>query len=159
MNKYKFEEILVNLKVLSQTPRNRKLRMTSNGYFTLEDNNILVPLKRLLFGENREKLVRDLNYLFSGVGALVKLLLSSKFIDEKDTDESRKVLSQIAAIHRELENCLIGFENLKATYEPDKLMVGELEVMMDKVRAQIADIELKLPNVAENIPPILVENQ
>ena len=155
-NKYDF--IIVNLKVISQIPRNRRLRMTTKGFFTLEDDHILVPVKRLIYGDSREKLIRDINFLLAEVYSQIKLLISSKHLEaEEDTEEKRLTLAQIAGIHRDLERSITGFENLKSTYESDKLMFGELELIIDKIRSHMTEVELKVPGVAEIISPVLID--
>lgn len=153
----KYDFIIINLKVIAQTPRDRRLRMTGKGFFTIEDDHLLVPVKRTLFGDGRQKLIRDFNFLLEETQAQTKLLLSSKHLEGEDTDDKRTTLGQIGGIHRELENSIVGFENLKSTYDADKLTVGKLELIVDKVRSHLAEIELKVPNVQENISPIIID--
>ena len=170
-NKYDF--VIVNLKVISKTPRNKRLKMTSKGFFTLEDEHILVPLKRLLYGDGRAKLIRDVNFLLAETYSQIKLLLSSKHLDttknvtrtlntakfeESDTDERRIVLTEINGIYRELEKSINGFENLKSTYENDKLIVGELELIVEKIKSYMAEIEVKLPDIPDLKPPVLISS-
>lgn len=150
----KFDFIIVNLKVIGQTPRNRRLRMTSKGSFTLEDDHLLVPLKRRLFGDGRDKLIRDVSFLLDETSNYLRLLLSSKHLsDESDvgvpTTDRRDTESQLESIYRELTRSVKGFENLKSTYESDKLMVGELELIVDKVEKYKSDITRKLPHLVE----------
>jgi len=179
-NGEKFEFVIVNLKVLAQIPRNRRLRTTTNGYFTLEDNHLLVPIRRTLYGEGRDKLIRDIKSLLAEVQAQMRHLLTSKHLSGEDsddneseqkekpsantnaklsvaTDEKRIVLEQLSSIHRELERSITGFENLKSTYVRDILMVGELDHIIDTVRLYMNEIEQKIPDVSENISPVLLE--
>lgn len=151
----KFDFIIVNLKVISQTPRNRRLRMTSRGSFTLEDDHLLVPFKRRLFGDGRDKLVKDVTFLLDETADQIRLLLSSRYLTV-DSDESastsidkRDVVNQLESIHRELSRSIRGFSNLKSTYESDKLMVGELELVVDKVEKFKSDIVRKLPHLLD----------
>ena len=150
----KLDFIIVNLKVISQTPRNRRLRMTSKGSFTLEDDHLLVPFKRRLFGDGREKLIRDVSFLLEETGSHVKLLLASRHLNEATTGASddpidkREIEGQLESIYRELIRSVTGFENLKSTYDTDKLMVGELELVVDKIQKFVADIVRRLPHLA-----------
>ncbi len=156
----KFDFIIVNLKVISRTPRNRRLRMTSKGSFTLEDDHLLVPLKRRLFGDGRDKLVRDVTFLLDETAGQVRLLLSSRYLTNYNSEdmsiERRDVISQLESIYRELSKSVEGFANLKSTYENDQLMVGELELVVEKVEKFMLDISRKLPHLAdesvENFP-------
>lgn len=158
----KYDFVIINLKVLSQTPRNRKLRTNSKGYFTLEDDSILLPIKRKVWGESRDKLVRDINYLLSETRDQIKTLLLSKSLnDKKDdgiNDDKRTLFIQISSIHRELERSLDGIDNLKTTYSDDKLTSGELEFISDKIEELIKEIVIKVPNVCTDTRPIFVCN-
>jgi hypothetical protein len=153
----KFDFIIVNLKVIGQTPRNRRLRMTSKGSFTLEDDHLLVPFKRRLFGDGREKLVKDVTFLLDETAGQIRLLLSSRYITDSDESASaahsvdrRDVVNQLESIYRELSRSIRGFLNLKSTYESDKLMVGELELVVDKIEKFKSDITRKLPYLVVN---------
>ena len=161
----KYDFIIINLKVLSQTPRNRKLRTNSKGYFTLEDDSIFLPVKRMIWGESRGKLVRDINYLISETQEQVKTMLLSKCLHEKKdhdivdvNDDKRILLNQISSIHRELEKCIIGIDNLKTTYSDDKLTSGELEYISDKIGELMNEIVLKVPNVCTDTLSIFVSS-
>lgn len=155
LNEFNF--CIINLKVISQIPHNRRLKTTSKGYFTLEDDNILVPFKRALFGESREKLVRDMTFLMNKISAQSKNLLQSKHLTEEDTDEKRIILSQIASLYRELERSVPGLENLKETYENDKLTGAQLDSIKDLVLELMREINLKVPNVENLIEPIVID--
>lgn len=187
MGDRKYDWIIVNLKSIAQVPRNRRLRTNNNGYLTLEDNHLLVPLRRKIYGEGRDKLIRDIKSLMLEVQAQVRLLLSSKYLNGNNgnnghadedgdpdmsitpnapqsgisrigvSDEKRNVIEQISSIHRELLRSTTGLENLKGTYSNDILMVGELEHVIDQIRLYMDEIEKKVPDVAENIPPVLLE--
>lgn len=154
-----YEYIIVNLKVIARTLKNKRLRMTSNRELDIEDEGFMVPLKRRINGDGREQLIRDLNTLMSEIQTHVRGLLASKHLSGDDTEEQRIVLHQIAGLHRELERSITGFENLKATYESDKRTVSKLEFLMEKIRAQMAEIKRKIPTVENIIAPIYVDEE
>lgn len=185
----KYDSVIISLKVISLLPRNRRLRTNSNGFFTLEDNHLLVPIRRKIYGEGRDRLLKDIKSLLIEIKGQIKTLLSNKHLDgyhegtvesgDKNgtpssseqsqqqqqpikskysiSDEKRTVLEQLSCIHREMYRSLTGFENLKSTYSSDILMVGELEHIMDTIRSYMNEIEQKVPDVAENISPVLLE--
>lgn len=171
MSDKKYDFIIKNLKSIAQVPRNRRLRTNQNGYFTLEDNHLLVPLKRTIYGEGRRNLARDIDSLLLEIQSQVKLLLSSKHLDEDNgsnitndesknlgSDDKQNIIEQLSHIHRELLRSITGFENLKSTYSSDIWMVSEMEHAVDIVRSCMKKIEQKIPDVAENIPPVFLEN-
>jgi len=171
-NSNKFDFVIVNLKVIAQVPRNRRLKTTSNGFFTLEDNHLLVPLRRKIYGEGRNKLLRDIKSLLVEIQNQVRTLLprlqSDSENDDVDSDNAKgklypptnekcSVREQLICIHRELQRSIHGFENLKSTYSSDILMVGELEHIVDTIRIYLNEIEQKVPDVEENIPAVLID--
>jgi hypothetical protein len=169
----KYDFIIVNLKVIAQVPRNRRLKSTADGYFTLENNDIWVPIRRKIFGEGRNKLVRDLKSFLLLIESQLRLLIAKHIEDIQkpeneasnttmntkltSLDEKRLVAYQLSCIFRELHRSITGFEGLKATYEADILMVGELENIMERVRLLKDEIEEKYPDVGENISPVQIE--
>lgn len=154
---HKYDFVVVNLKVISKIPRNGRIRMTTDGFFTLVDENIFNSLMRKLYGESRYKTVKNLNYFLSEIESLLRLLYSNK-VEETETDENRSTIGQIATVYKELENSIVGFENLKSTYEQDKLTVGKIEVIIDKVHMFMQEIRVKSPTIpvfaAENFSAI-----
>lgn len=158
MSTSKYDFIIVNLKVIAQIPRDRRLRITGKGYFTIEDDHVLVPLKRTVFGDGRQKLIRDVDFLLDEVQSQIKLLLSSRYLEAgEDDDDKRATSTKIVAIYKELDRSILGFNNLKSTYDSDKLMVGKLELIIDKVQKFMNDIEMKVPNVRENISLVMID--
>jgi len=169
----KYDFIIENLKVIAQVPRNRRLRTTADGDFTLENNEIWVPIRRAIFGEGRNKLSRDIKSFLLLTENQVKYLLSKhveetvpsgttqsgeeKKVSLTSLDEKRLVAYQLSNIYRELQRSLTGFEGLRATYEADVRMVGKLENVMEKVRLMKDEIEEKYPEVGENISPVHLE--
>jgi hypothetical protein len=106
-------------------PRHHRLCTTGDGNFNIESTHIFVPIKRYIFGENRAKLMKDVNFLMGEVKIAID------FFNEHDDFEKMDCLA------RELHKSISGFDNLKSTYESDKLMIGELEVVIDKIRTNI----------------------
>lgn len=90
MNANKYDFVIVNLKVIAQVPRNRRLRTNANGNFTLEDNHLLVPIRRKIYGEGRDKLIRDIKSLLLEIQSQIRLLLSSKHLEIAKSGESSR---------------------------------------------------------------------
>lgn len=128
----KFDFIIINLKVLSQLQRMQKVRTTSAGYFTIEHEHLLVPIKRTVYGDSRDKLIKDMNNLLQEITMYVTWL-----------ENSENNGSKYIALQKELTKCLQGLENLKTTYEGDSLVIGELELIVDKVISFIGKLEAK----------------
>lgn len=130
----KLDFVLIQLKVIAETPRHRRLCMTADGGLTVESDRLWTPLKRTLYGDCRSKLVRDLTFLLNEIGNQSRILM------EADEDGP----TNLASLYRELCHSVQGFESLKTTYNDDKWMLGELDLIEDKVKKFIGDIAGRL---------------
>jgi len=171
-----YDYVIENLKAIAKVPRNRRLRTDGDGFFTLEESHLFVPFLRTLYGEGREKLIRDIKSLLLEVQSQIRILLSSKHLDNTNSnapdatdgseavastrisDEKRAVLDKLSTIHREMYRSITGFEKLQSVYSSDIKMVGKLEHVVDTLRLYMAEIEQAVPDVADNIQPIMLEN-
>ena len=156
-----FDYIIVNLKVFAHVRENQRISTTSKGYFEIEKEYIWQSLKRFLYGESREKLIRDINVLISKTIVQVRTLLTSSLLTESgesiESENKRLLLNKISNLYRELERSLSGFENLKSTYANDKRTGAELEVIIDKIVSMIKEIEVKIPRISEVAFPFIVD--
>jgi len=144
----KYDGMILNLKNIAQVGFNGRLRRTSKGSVTVEEDHILVPLKRRIFSDGREATVIDIRSILNEVFAYNKLLLSSKhLIEPVKTDEQRKHLEQISNLYRELERSIQGIENLKSTYKGDVDICSKLELQIENILSHLADIKRKLPDI------------
>ena len=148
--KDKYHFIMVNLKVISQCPRHNRLKMTKDGILTIEDSHLLVPITRYWFGDSRSKLIRDSSFLMGEIKDYIKSLLIAS---ESNNDEKRSILAKLSGLHRELEKSITGYENLMSTYENDKLMIGELEIINENIKSMLKEIEIKLKIIQDDTDP------
>jgi len=157
MNKY--DNVLLHLKILSQIPRNGRIRRTNNGSVTLETDGILVPVKRFIYRDDRKQAVVDINSIVSDAFGEIKSLLTSKYMVESDitTDEGRETISRLQLLYIELEKAYIGVHNLKTTYQSDIPITSQIDIVLNKIQSMLGEVKRKCPAAVpnENIPMAL----
>lgn len=112
------DELIINLKILSQLEKNRKL-ITKESYLNLEsDNTIQVPesLKRWFRGDSRDESLKKIdNIIVKAIG----------MIDKYDDLENY------------LKDSVIGLENLKDTYSKCTQTRARIDVIIEKINKAI----------------------
>jgi len=161
----KYDRIILNLKIIAQIPRNGRLRRITKGAVTLEDDHLLVPLKRMIYHDSRHQSLNDLSAIINESISESKLWLVSKDLDDGEdldslddmSDSKRAVVEKVSLMYRELERSTVGLENLKSTYRDDISIVSSLDILIEKVHSHLADIKRKCPMVEENLSSVLVK--
>lgn len=158
MNKY--DNVLLHLKILSQIPRNGRLRRTNNGSVTLEADGILVPLKRFIYRDDRKQAVIDINSIVTDAFMEIKSLLTSKYMSGErvsGSDEERETVSRLQLLYVELEKAYIGVHNLKTTYQTDIPITSQIDIVLNKMQSMLGEVKRKCPAAVpeENIPVAL----
>ena len=108
------DELIINLKILSQLEKNRKL-ITKETYLNLEsDNTIQVPefMKRWFRGDSRDESLKKIDNI------IVKSI---------NLVEKYNVLEQY------LKDSIIGLENLKDTYSKCTQTKARIDVIIEKI--------------------------
>lgn len=149
----KYDRILLNLKILTQVPRNGRIRKTTRGNVTLEDEGYLVPFRRYFMSDSRHQAIGDISALLADAFAEVKLLLNSKFLlsnlehSEQEEDERKATLERVETMYKELSGAREGIENLKSTYAEDVKTISALNLLNDKIDSQLREIRRKCTNL------------
>lgn len=161
MNMDTYEQIILNLKIISQIPRNGKIRRAGYGGITLEMESIMTPLKRTIYQDSRSQGISDIKSILQESYSLLKLLLNHKLVvafEHKETDENRYLLQQIYTLYHEFQMCLPGLENLKGTYRFDIKSVASIQFAIDQVKIQLEDIKRKVLIPEAAITLEMIEN-
>jgi len=149
MDNSKYEEVLLNLKILSMIPRNGKIKRSgngnSNGNITLERDDILVPLKRFIYNDGRKKSVTDINCILDETFTLLKYL--------SNMESTKENINKSTVICKELLNSKKGLHNLKDTYKDDIKICASIELVLDKINHQLSETSETLRDPV--LPPFL----
>lgn len=147
MDSNKYDQILLNLKILGMVPRNGRIRRSDNGTITLENDDLLVPVKRYIYNDGRKQSILDINSILDEAFSLINIILSSKKMIENDfqlCDANRQLINQLQVIHDELSKSKKGIENLKTTYKDDIKTCASFDLMMDKINLHLGEITRKI---------------
>lgn len=116
------DELIINLKILSQLSKNRKL-ITKESYLNLESNNTFqIPefFKRWFRGDSRDEALKKIDNIIV------------KSID---------YLKKFEEIEFYLKNSIIGLENLKDTYSNCTQTRARIDVIIEKINIAIGTNE------------------
>jgi hypothetical protein len=113
-------------------PKSGKL-CVRKGQLSLDFANKAQPLRRWANGDSRDMtLMHARNAIGSAVKISRALVDSAASSSHPQYEMSRWTLERLAA---EMEQCQVGLQNLKTTYADDSMMVANLDVLSDRLRA------------------------
>lgn len=156
----RYDEIILSLKIISQIPRNGRIRRTEKGRYTLEDDKFYTPFRRFLCRDGRESTMSDIEATLAGTFDYVMLLLDCKHVTDPRRDVSNRVASdvidearikftQVANLYRELGRSVLGLRNLKeTTYCFDAVMVAKIEWAIERIQEQRRDMCGRFPTLS-----------
>jgi hypothetical protein len=148
-----FENVCLNLKILSKVMSNDKLNITINSDFNISHSTPLQCLWRFFYNDSRNKTVHHIKLLIWNANEVSQNLMKSQFfhIENNKADhkvaEHEKVIHQLEVLLREMINSIDGINNLKITYSDDISTRSSLELAIDNLQTQIAVIRKNLESV------------
>ena len=145
-----FENVCLNLKVLSQVMSNNKINISGDGDFTISYSTPFQPFFRFFTSDSRYKTIQYIRILTSNATEVSDNLMKSKYFHRTDTNddyyisENEKNKHNLEVLLREMENSIQGINNLKSTYRNDIQIKSFLELTIDNLDTQIAVIKKKI---------------
>ena len=108
------EEIIINLKILSQLDKNQKL-ITRGSYINIEGPSLIPEfIRRWNRQENRSETLKKINSI---INAAIELIDKETKYDVKEY----------------IINSKIGIQNLKETYSTCSQTCARLDIILDKI--------------------------
>ena len=168
----KYDDIILNLKILSKIPRNGRIRKSNLGKVTLEDEGYLLSFRRRYYNDSRRQAVNDITLILNDAFDETHKLLESRYLmssrengrdrdyleehtsidktSDQGTsssfeDRKKRILDKLSIMYRELSRSISGLENLRSTYCDDVSTVSALDWMVDKIQLELAEIRNKCP--------------
>lgn len=130
------EELLINLKVLSQLQKNQKL-ISRGAYINIEIVSIIPEfIRRWNRQDNRHESIKKINSI---VNRSVEFIASW----EKDLEDG-EINVDLDNMKQYLENALTGIKNLKETYATCVQTCARLDVIIKKI-TDVLKIDDTLP--------------
>ena len=139
------EEILLNLKIISQIKENEKLA-TMNDQLSIDQSRFQF-VSRIYYGNNRENTIKQIDLIISNALSMTDKTLQQALSNETNNIDKENVnilMEEPSSIlHRFLiqMSCAIkGLENLKVTYKEDVSILSKLDLICEKINMRIEKI-------------------
>ena len=130
------EELLINLKVLSQLQKNQKL-ISRGAYINIEIVSIIPEfIRRWNRQDNRHESIKKINSI---VNRSVEFIISW----EKDLEDG-EINIDLDNMKQYLENALCGIKNLKETYATCVQTCARIDVIINKI-TDVLNIDDTIP--------------
>lgn len=128
------DSVIANLKVIGMVPKNGKLCVRKGGLCL--DSMQAQPLRRWVNGDSRDATIMHTKNTFFNAMKIARSIISG--------GQSGYNHSASWTLHRlleEIKKCESGLENLKSTYVDDSMMLANLDVIIERRRSNISEIE------------------
>jgi hypothetical protein len=142
--KLTLDDVFINLTLLSKIEVGNKL--FQNGKYINIDNSYFSFLSRWFYGNNRRNTMTFISQVLNKAFEYVEYYST---INKKDTSNRQHALR----LNNELKNSIDGLTNLKLTYNYDKLIQSEIDVMIENIRSKLdLYIHSYIERVIDEIP-------
>jgi hypothetical protein len=142
--------LFLNFKIISQIKEGQKLRIRKfNGLDVLDiDNRIVYKYLRGFYGDNRDTTILVIKNLVELAHKITDDILQEEFNTKTEnshqkkspfeTEDDNTILFRKLVL--EMENSLVGLENLSSTYTDDISMMSMLDLIIGKIKLRIDKI-------------------
>jgi hypothetical protein len=124
---YNFMDLMTNLKLISHLKENDKLTHTEVK-MEIDTRYYLQGIRRWLYGDSREETIKYIDRIIRSAD-----VISDKFIKSKSDDDKYN----LKLLTEDLIACRNGLNNLKITYNEDKLFISTIENFIEKIKIRI----------------------
>jgi hypothetical protein len=114
------EDLVVNLKSISSVRVGEKLYVTRDSRYLVRDERVFQSVVRYLTGDSRGRIMDFVDRVLADL---------YMHLAATDVDEWKRV-----RLVRLLPSVLVGLENIKTTYQSDKVVLFRLENLVDSLR-------------------------
>jgi len=106
----------------------------------IEHNNILTPVKRLIFGESRDTTLNFLNNTIERSFEIIQAYCNSE-------RKSEKIFC--INIINDLIKSIYGLKNIQFTYKEDKLFYCNIDILIENIQGKIIELKEKYNDIFE----------
>lgn len=135
------DKTMANLKLIGMIKKGEKVCLRK-GQLNIEYVDRLQSLRRWYNKDSRDI---SLNHIRNTINDAIKI---AKGLITNTIQSDMKVWT-VSALNQELKNCENGMQNLKTTYIDDPSFLANIEVLLDKCKAQADEIDKALYQYVE----------
>ncbi len=128
---FTYEEVFINLKLLSEIKLDDKLRVYGNNIDI--DKRYVKSIARIIWGDSRNNTIRFINILINYATTFSNDLINT--IKKMENDKHYK--HQLNILTANLSGSINGLEKLKITYKDDNVFTANIDLILDKIRILI----------------------
>jgi hypothetical protein len=156
------DSTIAALKVIGMVPKSGKL-CVRKGQLSLDLADKAQPVRRWADGDSRDV---SLMHARNSIGSAIKIsksIMASSAAPSSDATAPSSAAQMTAMslwtldrMSAEMEQCEVGLQNLKTTYATDSMMVANLDVLADRLKAHktevVAFLSRKTPQSGSKAP-------
>lgn len=131
MNEEFVDSTLANLKIISMIQKGEKL-CVRKGHLTIEKNDKSQFFRRWIHNDNRDTIMLHIRNTIQNAFKIIQHNMSSKMSMCEWT---------LDRIYNEMTLALNGLVNLKTTYVDDAIVLANLDVLCDRLNANINNLQ------------------
>jgi hypothetical protein len=140
-------EIITKLKFIGTFQAGEKIDVNN---LRIEDKTLFTPLKRLFFGEGRDKTFNFLSLTIERSIEIIQNYVLSDRISER---------IYCSNLINDLFKAVVGLKNIQETYREDKMFVCNIDILIENVDAKLTEIKERFPDIMTIKPTIYsIEN-
>ena len=128
-------EIITKLKFIGTFQPGEKIDVNN---LRIEDKTLFTPLKRLFFGEGRDKTFNFLSLTIERSIEIIQNYVLSDRISER---------IYCSNLINDLFKAVVGLKNIQETYREDKMFVCNIDILIENVDAKLTEIKERFPEI------------
>jgi len=128
-------DVIIRLKFIGTFQPNEKVDVRN---LRIENNTMITPIKRMLFGESRDTTYSFLNSTIERSFEIINAYIRSDKISEKIY--CKNILSDMI-------KAIQGLKNIQKTYRDDKLFYCNIETVIENIESKLSEIREKYPEI------------
>lgn len=145
--------LYINLNIISKIRPNEKIYINSDGFISIEQNNMFQGIVRFIFNNSRSKSINNLCNFYNTLYMHIDQLLTSIHLKsenklvliEQDMSEKQIVaIDSLQEVAKYIQMSLIGMENLKKTYMGDVYIISVLDLIISNANSYLKKINKKI---------------
>lgn len=128
------DNTIAALKIIGMVPRSGKL-CVRKGQLSVDDtDNLNTSLRRWFRGDSRDVTMMHARNAINNAIKISKALIEA-------FEKTELACWTLDRLVHEMEQCDVGLQNLKTTYANDAMMVANLDVLCDRLRAHKGEVK------------------
>lgn len=133
----KNRDVIIRLKFIGTFQPNEKVDVRN---LRIENNTMITPFKRMLFGESRDTTYNFLNSTVERSFEIINAYIRSDKISEKIYCKN---------ILNDMVKAIQGLKNIQKTYKDDKLFYCNIETIIETIESKLSELKEKHIDIFE----------